>query len=263
VILLLSCLGLLGGCGGGVGADAGNSNNVDTPAPRFDTAASFAENLDILERHFTPAAMDQFRSYDAAPDELINVFNWTQTNDVISGTYLHYAQNREPLPVVYPEPNGRIVFTPQSGKQELNYGSVDLANGAEGEGRFQTFFGVKDVEFVGGQAVVPIIIIVRGIATFSGVPMYRMVQTFRGHLLSYDDASPGGPTYDGRPGSLFVGRYSLYSVEKLHPAGFDRGLILSYKDYLVRCRTRSAACDPTNAGANAVGAIEDSSLQDL
>ncbi|WP_421717534.1 thrombospondin type 3 repeat-containing protein [Algiphilus sp.] len=237
--ILAISLGLfLASCGGsGTGSsDNGNSNDASMPSEAiFKRAASFSEHVEILSLYFNADTIDRWQSYNALPSKYPNVAAWTQSDTPLQGEYLNYVNPIESrIENTYPEPNARVLFNPNGAAQELEENSIDLTNGAESEGDYQTFFGVRDATYPGGSIAVPVIIITRGIVKFRGEQLYRMVRVFEGFFVDRD-LSQDGPFYDGNPGSIFTGTYSLYLTESLQPeySGAE-GLILSYANYLVR-----------------------------
>lgn len=200
--------------------------------PTFTRAESFLESISLMNDFFNISTINRFKTYDAAPSDLINVFNWTQTDSIFNGLYLNFVVPGQGFANVYPQANGSTTFIPWVLKQELNYSAFDFASNANLDGEFQAFFGVKDVDLSNGNIRVPALIVIRGIVKLNGTPLYGAIQIFEGYLLSYDIVS--GPSYDGNPGSLYVGHYSLFSTERYHDLGFPRGLVIEYDNYLVR-----------------------------
>lgn len=222
---------LIAACGGG--GDAGSGEGVPAPVvlvppvapPAISTDDDFGTFVNFrLTQWFSDAFIQRMNAYDGdfsdsaeastciSPTSGAHPFDATRALNSFVAANQGYAN-------AWPVSNARMTLAPTGIPRVSDFSSLDLTNGQAGEGQARLYYGVQRSGTSSPHGI-PMVFLIESIITRNGVPQYRAVQVFEGHL-----AMPCSP---GPAGQLVVrGTYSIFAVEAFN--GGSTGLLADYK----------------------------------
>ena len=173
---VLVCISV-GACGGSSPTAPTNNNPPTQPTTNLTVATGLTDFVQQIRQRYNFDLGDFVAPYDHPVSDFPAAERFLGTTDPMAGVWTAGPT------VQFPTPSGRSTFGAITGSvRRVSYSAVDLSNGLVLEGQYQAFWGVQDLTNNSGLEGVPIVIIVEGIVSLSGVPKYRGVQVVRGTI---------------------------------------------------------------------------------